>query len=292
MRPLRKRGSSERWRRDPPARSDDRIAQRAVGIGGRAARSARAPGSARVRRGARGGSARRARRRLDRQRLGEEGDLIAFRAGSIAPSQIGPFAFLDRDTLPTRMSGTFAPGVRIVPGGTTIRRGAFVGARVTVMPPAYVNVGAHIGEETMVDSHVLIGSCAQIGRRAHISAASQIGGVLEPVGALPVILEDEVFVGGGVGIYEGVRVGARAVLGAGVVLTGSSVLYDVPNARVIRREGETPLTVPPGAVVVPGTRTLENDFAYEHGLALQTPIIVKYRDASTDAKTTMEELLR
>lgn len=222
----------------------------------------------------------------------KKGILIAFRAGTIVPSQLGPFAFMDRDTLPTRMTGSFPSGVRIVPGGTTIRRGAYLGPRVTVMPPAYVNVGAFIGEESMVDSHVLVGSCAQIGKRVHLSAATQVGGVLEPVGALPVIVEDDVFVGGGCCILEGVRIGPLAVLGAGVVLTGSSVLYDVPNARILRRVGDQPLAVPEGAVVVPGTRAMESDFAREHGLAVATPIIIKYRDASTDSKTSLEGALR
>lgn len=221
----------------------------------------------------------------------KQGILLAFRTGVIVPSQYGPFTFADKDTVPPRASG-FPDGVRIVPGGTTVRRGAYLGPRVTVMPPAYLNVGAYVGEDSMIDSHALVGSCAQVGRRVHLSAAAQVGGVLEPVGARPVIVEDEAFVGGGVGLYEGVRVGARAVLAAGVILTGSSVVYDVPNSRVLRRTDGGAVTVPAGAVVVPGVRRLVGAFAAEHGLGLAAAVIIKYRDAGTDARTTLEEALR
>jgi len=160
------------------------------------------------------------------------------------------------------------------------------------MPPAYVNVGAFVDEGSMVDSHALVGSCAQIGRKVHLSAAAQVGGVLEPVGALPVIVEDEVFVGGGVGLYEGVVVKRRSVLAAGVVLTSSSVVYDLPGERVLRAEAGAPLVIPEGSVVVMGSRPASGDFAREHGIALATPVIVKRRDEKTDAKTALEEVLR
>lgn len=221
----------------------------------------------------------------------KEGILLAFRTGIIVPSSAGMFAFQDKDTVPPRAGG-FPSDVRIVPGGTAIRRGAYIGPRVTIMPPAYVNVGAYVDEGSMVDSHALVGSCAQVGRNVHLSAAAQVGGVLEPIGALPVVVEDHAFVGGGVGIYEGVRVGARAVLGAGVVLTGSSAIFDLVHGRVLRRGVEAPLHVPAGAVVVPGTRRIEGDFARVHGLSIAAAIIVKYRDASTDARTALEEALR
>lgn len=183
-------------------------------------------------------------------------------------------------------------GVRLVPGGSALRRGAHLAPGVVVMPPAYVNVGAFVGEGTLVDSHALVGSCAQIGRRVHLSAAAQIGGVLEPVGALPVILEDEVFVGGGAGVYEGVVVQARAVLGAGVVLTASSRVFDLVGQRVLGAEQGLPLVIPRGAVVVPGSRRVGGAFAEAHGLALATPVIVKMRDARTDARTALAEVLR
>jgi 2,3,4,5-tetrahydropyridine-2-carboxylate N-succinyltransferase len=182
--------------------------------------------------------------------------------------------------------------VRVVPGGTAIRRGAHLAARVVVMPPAYVNVGAWVGEGTLIDSHALVGSCAQIGARVHLSAAAQVGGVLEPIGALPVIVEDDVFVGGNVGIYEGVVVKRRAVLAAGVVLTGSSQLYDLVHERVIQADGGRPLVVPEGAVVVMGARPASGDWARQHGVSVATPVVVKYRDERTDAKTALEGVLR
>ena len=221
----------------------------------------------------------------------KQGILLAFRTGVIVSSGDDVFAFTDKDTVPPRREG-FSAGVRIVPGGTTIRRGAHLGPHVTVMPPAYVNVGAYVGESSMVDSHALIGSCAQVGKWVHVSAAAQVGGVLEPIGALPVVVEDDVFVGGGVGLYEGVRVGEAAVLGAGVILTGSSAIYDLVQQTIHGPTEDGPVSVPPGAVVVPGTRPLSGDFAQTHRLSVQTPIIVKYRDASTDAKTSLESALR
>ena len=218
------------------------------------------------------------------------GILRAFRLGVDVDVPAAPFAFRDRDTLPPR--GEVPAGVRVVPGGTAIRRGAFVAPGVVVMPPAYVNVGAYVGEGTMTDSHALVGSCAQVGKRVHLSAAAQLGGVLEPVGALPVVVEDDVFVGGGVGLYEGVRVRARAVLAAGVILTASSVLYDLPNEREIRASDGQPLTVPEGAVVVPGARPAPGSWAHVRGLSVSAAIVVKYRDGKTDARTALEGVLR
>ena len=221
----------------------------------------------------------------------KRGILLGFRLGEIADFSAPPFSFLDKDTFPAR-SFTAADGVRLVPGGSTVRRGAYVARGVVCMPPMYVNVGAYVDEGTMVDSHALVGSCAQIGRRVHLSAAAQVGGVLEPVGAAPVVVEDDVFVGGGCGIYEGTVVRAGAVLAAGVVLTRSTRVYDLVHERVLRAEGEHNLEIPPGAVVVPGVRAVDTDFGRRHGLALASPCIVKYRDASTDAATTLEEALR
>jgi 2,3,4,5-tetrahydropyridine-2-carboxylate N-succinyltransferase len=202
----------------------------------------------------------------------------------------GRLPFRDRAALVP--SAVLPDGVRVVPGGSALRRGAHLAWGVVVMPPSYVNVGAFVGEGTMIDSHVLVGSCAQIGRRVHLSAAAQIGGVLEPAGALPVIVEDEAFVGGGVGIYEGVVIGAGAVLGAGVVLTRSSRVYDLVREEILEASADRPLVIPPGAVVVPGARPAAGEFARTHGLALTTPIIVKRRDASTDARTALAEVLR
>jgi 2,3,4,5-tetrahydropyridine-2-carboxylate N-succinyltransferase len=182
--------------------------------------------------------------------------------------------------------------VRVVPGGTTVRRGSHIAVGVVIMPPAYVNVGAFVGEGSMIDSHALVGSCAQVGRGVHLSAAAQLGGVLEPVGATPVIVEDEAFVGGGCGVYEGVRVGRGAVLAAGVVLTRAVPLYDLVHERVLRATDDRALAVPPGAVVVLGARRAPGSFAERHGLQLQAPVIVKYRDAGTAAALALEEGLR
>lgn len=220
----------------------------------------------------------------------KEGILAAFRIGVDVESSAGVLFFRDRDTLPPR--GLFQSGVRIVPGGTAVRRGAFLGKGVVMMPPSYINVGAWVDDGTMVDSHALVGSCAQVGKRVHVSAAVQIGGVLEPVGARPVVLEDEVFVGGGAGIYEGVLVRRRAVIAAGVVLTGSTVLFDLVREREITGDARSPLTVPEGAVVVPGARASQRPWARERGLSLSAPMIVKYRDERTDSKTVLEEALR
>jgi 2,3,4,5-tetrahydropyridine-2-carboxylate N-succinyltransferase len=221
----------------------------------------------------------------------KKGILVGFRLGKIVPTEpAGPLRFFDKDTYPPRPS--VPEGVRIVPGGSAVRSGAYLGPGVVVMPPAYVNVGAYVGEGTMVDSHALVGSCAQVGQRVHLSAGAMLGGVLEPVGALPVIVEDEVLVGGNCGVYEGAIVGRRAVLGSGVILTGSVTVYDLPRQTSYRRAGEKPLRIPEGAVVVPGSRRLGDAFAERQGLALYTPVIVKYRDEKTDAATALEEALR
>ena len=200
------------------------------------------------------------------------------------------FRFVDRAAVPPR--GSLPEGRRVVPGGTTIRAGTYLGERVVVMPPSYVNVGAWIGDGTMVDSHVLVGSCAQIGERVHLSAGVTIGGVLEPPGSRPVIVEDDAFVGAGSTLLEGVLVGRGAVIGAGVVLTATTRLYDLPGRRVLRGTPSEPLVVPAGAVVVAGTRMLDDGFAREHGLSMSVAIIAKWRDAGTDARTALEQALR
>lgn len=211
--------------------------------------------------------------------------LTGFRGFGLEVQAGGPWPFFDKGAYPAR-SLALEDGIRLVPGGSSVRRGAHLAKGVVVMPPAYINVGAWIGEGTMVDSHALVGSCAQIGRRVHLSAAAQVGGVLEPAGARPVVVEDEAFVGGLVGLFEGIRVGARAVLASGVVITGSTVIHDLVHGRTWQRE------VPEGAVVVPGTRPASGGYAARHGLHLAAPVIVKYRDPRTDAATALEEALR
>jgi 2,3,4,5-tetrahydropyridine-2-carboxylate N-succinyltransferase len=221
----------------------------------------------------------------------KKGILLGFRLGKVVPMEpAGPLRFFDKDTYPPRQA--VPEGVRIVPGGSAVRAGAYLGPGVVVMPPAYVNVGAYVDEGTMVDSHALVGSCAQVGKRVHLSAGAMLGGVLEPVGALPVIVEDEVLVGGNCGVYEGTIVGRRAVLGSGVILTGSVTVYDLPRKTTHRRTAERPLRIPEAAVVVPGSRRATDSFAESHGLSLYTPVIVKYRDEKTDAATALEEALR
>lgn len=221
----------------------------------------------------------------------KQGILEAFRHGMLTASNAGPLPFVDKDTIPPRQFG-LDDGVRIVPGGNSIRRGSFVARGVVMMPPAFVNVGAWVDEGTMIDSHALVGSCAQIGKHVHLSAAAQVGGVLEPIGTLPVIIEDDVVVGGNAGIYEGTIVRARAVVGAGVVITGSTPVYDAVRGEVYRRSGTSPLEIPEGAVIIPGSRPLKGAFAAEHGLYIASPIIVKYRDEKTDSATALEEALR
>jgi len=222
----------------------------------------------------------------------KRGILLGFRIGALVemPAAAGS-RFFDKDTYPLRPT-TLADRVRIVPGGSSIRDGAYVAPGVVCMPPMYVNVGAYVDEGVMIDSHVLVGSCAQIGKRVHLSAAAQIGGVLEPVGALPVIVEDDVLVGGGCGIYEGTIVRRRAVLAAGTTLTGSTAVYDVVREQIYRRSGEGPLEIPSGAVVVPGARAVPGAAAARWGLSLYTPVIIKYRDEKTDAATLLEADLR
>ena len=222
----------------------------------------------------------------------KQGILLGFRFGRIVDMSAdhGRWPFADKDTMPLKRLDA-AGGVRIVPGGSTVRDGAYLGPGVVCMPPMYINIGAYVGSGTMIDSHALVGSCAQIGQRVHVSAAAQIGGVLEPVGALPVVIEDEVLVGGNCGVYEGTIVKRRAVLASGTILTGSTPVYDLPNGRIIEPAGG-PLVIPEGAVVVPGTRPVTSGRGREWGLAVATPIIVKYRDERTDARTALEEAIR
>ena len=220
------------------------------------------------------------------------GILLGFRIGALSRVLAASgFPFFDKDTMPLK-DLTAGSGVRIVPGGTAIRDGCFLAAGVTLMPPAYVNIGAYVGAGSLIDSHALVGSCAQVGERVHISAGAQIGGVLEPVGELPVILEDDVFVGGNCGIYEGAVVRERSVLASGVILTGGTPVFDLVRGRSYRREPGRPLEIPPGAVVVPGARAIEEGPGRDWGLSLQAPVIVKYRDARTDAATALEGWLR
>ena len=223
----------------------------------------------------------------------KQGILLGFRMGKMIemskPTET--FRFFDKDTFPLRPM-SLEDGVRIVLGGSTIRDGSYVAPGVVLVPPCYVNVGAYVDEGTMIDSHALVGSCAQIGKRVHLSAAAQIGGVLEPVNAAPVVIEDDVLVGGNTGVYEGTLVRERAVLASGVILTRSTPLFDLPNSTVIKAEGAQPLEVPAGAVVVQGSRAITNDFGKENGLSIYCPIIVKYRDEKTDAATKLEDYLR
>ncbi len=221
----------------------------------------------------------------------KRGILLAFRHGTLADMSGGALSFLDKDTLPVRRFGV-ASGIRIVPGGSSVRSGAYLGQRVVCMPPMYVNVGAYVDDDTLVDSHALVGSCAQIGKRVHLSAAAQIGGVLEPIGALPVIVEDDVLVGGNCGIYEGAIVRRRAVLGSGVIVTGSTPIFDLVRGTVIRRDGDQPVIVPEGAVVVPGSRAVTQEPGRSWGLSLATPVVVKYRDEKTNARVELEQWLR
>ena len=211
--------------------------------------------------------------------------------GSTDPASSSFLPFYDKDTLPLKRPG-MAGGIRIVPGGSSIRDGAYVGKGVICMAPMFINIGAYVGEGTMVDSHALVGSCAQIGSRVHISAAAQIGGVIEPVGAMPVIVEDDVLVGGNTGIYEGAVIKARAVIAAGTVLTGSTPVYDLPNSVIIKPDPGQPLVIPAGAVVVPGARAVTVGAGRDWGLSLATPVIVKYRDDRTDTRTELEAWIR
>jgi 2,3,4,5-tetrahydropyridine-2-carboxylate N-succinyltransferase len=223
----------------------------------------------------------------------KKGILLGFRMGAVvAMSHNGAGqAFFDKATYPLK-SVSLTNAVRIVPGGSSLRDGCFLGKGVTCMPPMFINVGAYVGEQTMVDSHALVGSCAQVGKSCHISAAAQIGGVLEPVGAMPVIIEDEVLVGGNCGVYEGTVVKRGAVLGTGTILNRSTPVYDVASGNVLTASDDQPLIIPEKAVVVAGSRAITKGRGKEWGLSLYTPVIVKYRDAKTDLRTQLEDLLR
>ncbi len=220
----------------------------------------------------------------------KQGILLGFRLGELADMSAG-LSFVDKDTFPARRF-TVADRVRVVPGGSSVREGAYVAPSVICMPPMFINVGAYVDEGTMVDSHALVGSCAQVGKRVHLSAAAQIGGVLEPINAAPVIIEDDVLVGGNCGVYEGTLVRARAVLGAGTILTRSTRLYDLVRGEVYRATSDAPLEVPEDAVVVPGSRAVKKGAAADWNLSLYTPVIVKYRDEKTDRGIELEDWLR
>ncbi len=222
----------------------------------------------------------------------KQGILLGFRIGKLAESgDLRVLSFVDKDTYPTRHFAA-SEQVRVIPGGSSVRSGAYVASSVVCMPPMFINVGAYVDEGTMVDSHALVGSCAQVGKRVHISAAAQVGGVLEPINASPVIIEDDVLIGGNCGVYEGTQVGARAVLGAGVILTRSTPLFDTVSGEIYRASATDPLRVPEGAVVVPGSRAITKGKAAEWGLSLYTPVIVKYRDERTNRGVELEDILR
>lgn len=223
----------------------------------------------------------------------KQGILLGFRIGKMVEmsKHTETFRFFDKETFPLRPM-SLEDKVRIVPGGSTIRDGCYVASNVVLMPPCYINVGAYVDEGTMIDSHALVGSCAQIGKRVHLSAAAQIGGVLEPINANPVVIEDDVLVGGNTGVYEGTIVRERAVLASGVILTRSTPLFDLPNNTIIKSDGDKPLEVPANAVVVQGSRSITSGFGKENGLSIYCPIIVKYRDEKTDTATRLEDYLR
>ncbi len=221
----------------------------------------------------------------------KRGILLGFRIGQMVEMGGDPLSFVDKGTYPARQF-TSADGVRVVPGGSSIRAGAYVARGVVCMPPMYINAGAYVDEGTMVDSHALVGSCAQIGKRVHLSAAAQIGGVLEPVNASPVIIEDDVLVGGNTGVYEGTIVRSKAVLAAGTVLTRGTPVYDLVRGEIYKATADSPLIIPAGAVVVPGSRAVTSGKGREWGLSLATPVIVKYRDEKTELSLALEDLLR
>ena len=223
----------------------------------------------------------------------KQGILLGFRMGHVVDMSIDAAKqpFFDKSTFPVKQF-TAASGVRIVPGGSSIRSGSYLGKSVVCIPPMWINVGAYVDDGTTIDSHALVGSCAQVGKRCHISAAAQIGGVLEPVGAMPVIVEDDVMVGGQCGIYEGVIVKQHAVLGTGTILNASTPVYDVVNDRILTATADAPLVIPERAVVVPGSRAITKPAAAKHGLSLYTPILVKYRDAKTSSRIQLEDLIR
>lgn len=217
--------------------------------------------------------------------------LSGFRLGKLVDMTQGQFSFFDKDTIPTRMFNEQS-GVRIVPGGSSVRAGAYLAPSVIMMPPAYVNIGAYVDEGTMIDSHALVGSCAQVGKHVHLSAASQLGGVLEPVGALPVIIEDNVFIGGNCGIYEGTIVKENAVIGTGVIINASTAIFDATTGEYIRANENGQMVVPAGAVVVAGSRPISKGPGAEQGIHLYCPVIVKYRDQKTAGSITLEDMLR
>ena len=222
----------------------------------------------------------------------KRGILLGFRLGQLTDLSVNEqFRFFDKHTYPLKPL-RLRDRVRLVPGGSSIRDGTYVAPGVVVMPPAYINVGAYVDEGTLIDSHALVGSCAQVGKRVHLSAGVQLGGVLEPVGALPVIVEDDVMIGGNCGVYEGTIIKRRAVIGAGTILTASINVYDLIQKKIYRAAAESPLVIPEGAVVVPGSRPASGAFAQEHQLSVYTPLIVKYRDEKTEAATVLEEALR
>ena len=221
----------------------------------------------------------------------KQGILLGFRLGELVEMNSGALSFVDKDTFPARQF-TVADRIRVVPGGSSIRSGAYIAPGVICMPPMYVNVGAYVDEATLIDSHALVGSCAQVGKRVHLSAAAQIGGVLEPVNASPVIIEDDVLVGGNCGIYEGTQVRSGAVLGSGVILTRATPVYDIVREQIYRSTADTPLIIPENAVVVPGSRAITKGKAAEWGLSIYTPVIVKYRDEKTQGSIELEDLLR
>ena len=223
----------------------------------------------------------------------KQGILVGFKMGNMVTMSFSSetFQFFDKDTYPLRPMN-LDDKIRIVPGGSTIRDGSFVGENVVLMPPCYINVGAYVDEGTMIDSHALVGSCAQIGKRVHISAAAQIGGVLEPINANPVVIEDDCLIGGNTGVYEGVIVREKSVLASGVILTRSTPLFDLVKGEIYKSDGEKPLEVPAGAVVVQGSRQITSGFGKENGLSIYAPIIVKYRDDRTNAATRLEDYLR
>jgi 2,3,4,5-tetrahydropyridine-2-carboxylate N-succinyltransferase len=222
----------------------------------------------------------------------KKGILLGFRIGKLRDMSVNKnFRYFDKHTLKLKAL-KLTDNVREVPGGSSIRDGCYIGKGVICMPPMYVNIGAYVGDYTLIDSHALVGSCAQLGKNIHLSAAAQIGGVLEPVNSMPVIVEDDVMIGGNCGIYEGTIISRRAVIGAGCILTGSTPVYDTVKGTVYKKTAENPLIIPENAVVIPGSRALKNEFALDNNLSIYSPIIIKYRDEKTDAATALEYTIR
>ncbi|HEY3251081.1 MAG TPA: 2,3,4,5-tetrahydropyridine-2,6-dicarboxylate N-succinyltransferase [Ignavibacteria bacterium] len=221
----------------------------------------------------------------------KKGILLGFRLGKLKNYSLKHFKFYDKHTLPLKPLKQ-TDSVRIVPGGSSIRNGCYIGKGVICMPPMYINIGAYVDDNSLIDSHALVGSCAQLGKRIHLSAAAQIGGVLEPINSVPVIIEDDVMIGGNSGIYEGTIVSRRAVIGAGCIITGSTPVYDTVKGKIYRKTKDGPLIIPEGAVVVAGSRALKSQYGIENNLSVYTPVIIKYRDEKTDASTALEESLR